>query len=81
VREGTKKQAGFNLNSPKQLLDVFTTLIGAVPVDNTGKPSASRAALREYVGDHQGCGRSTWPWKAGGKAAPDGRRRLLQTPW
>jgi DNA polymerase I len=53
VREGTKKQAGFNLNSPKQLLDVFTTLIGAVPVDNKGKPSASRAALREYVGDHR----------------------------
>ena len=53
VREGTKKQAGFNLNSPKQLLDVFTTLIGAVPVDNTGKPSASRAALREYGGDHR----------------------------
>jgi DNA polymerase I len=53
VREGTKKQAGFNLNSPKQLLDVFTTLIGAIPVDNTGKPSASRAALREYVGDHR----------------------------
>jgi DNA polymerase I len=53
VRAGTKKQAGFNLNSPKQLLDVFTTLIGAVPVDNTGKPSASRAALREYVGDHR----------------------------
>jgi DNA polymerase I len=53
VRAGTKKQAGFNLNSPKQLLDVFTTLIGAIPVDNTGKPSASRAALREYVGDHR----------------------------
>jgi DNA polymerase I len=53
VREGTKKQAGFNLNSPKQLLDVFTTLIGVVPVDNTGKPSAGRAALREYVGDHR----------------------------
>ena len=53
VRAGTKKQAGFNLNSPKQLLDVFTTLIGVVPVDNTGKPSASRAALREYVGDHR----------------------------
>lgn len=53
VREGTKKQAGFNLNSPKQLLDVFTTLIGTIPIDNTGKPSASRAALREYVGDHR----------------------------
>jgi DNA polymerase I-like protein with 3'-5' exonuclease and polymerase domains len=52
-RAGTYRPAGFNLNSPKQLLDVFTTLIGAVPVDNTGKPSASRAALREYVGDHR----------------------------
>jgi DNA polymerase I len=52
VRAGTKKLAGFNLNSPKQLLDVFTTLLGEKPVDNNGKPSASRQALKEYVGDH-----------------------------
>jgi len=53
IREGTKKEAGFNLNSPKQLLDVFTTLLDRQPVDNNGKPSASRAALREYAGDHK----------------------------
>jgi DNA polymerase I len=53
IRAGTKKEAGFNLNSPKQLLEVFTLLLGTKPVDSTGKPSASRAALREYVGDHQ----------------------------
>jgi DNA polymerase I-like protein with 3'-5' exonuclease and polymerase domains len=53
VRAGTKKEAGFNLNSPKQLLDIFTTLLDRQPVDNNGKPSASRAALREYAGDHK----------------------------
>ena len=53
IRAGTKKEAGFNLNSPKQLLDIFTTLLDRQPVDNNGKPSASRAALREYAGDHK----------------------------
>jgi DNA polymerase-1 len=52
VRAGTKLEAGFNLNSPKQLLDVFTKLLGRKPVDANGKASASRQALREYVGDH-----------------------------
>lgn len=53
VRLGTKKQAGFNLNSPKQLLEKFSVLLGKQPVDaKTGKPSASRAALREYAADH-----------------------------
>jgi DNA polymerase-1 len=52
VRAGTKLEAGFNLNSPKQLLDVFTKLLGRKPVDANGKPSASRQALREYAGDH-----------------------------
>ena len=53
VRAGTKMEAGFNLNSPKQLLAIFTTLLDRQPVDNNGKPSASRAALREYAGDHK----------------------------
>ena len=53
VRAGTKKEAGFNINSPKQLLDVFTVLLGQQPVNGEGKPSASRAALREYAGDHK----------------------------
>jgi DNA polymerase I-like protein with 3'-5' exonuclease and polymerase domains len=52
VRAGTKQEAGFNLNSPKQLLQVFTELLGKKPVDANGKASASRQALREYAGDH-----------------------------
>jgi DNA polymerase-1 len=51
-RGAAKVLAGFNLNSPKQLLDVFTALLGEQPVDPTGKPSASRAALRDYAADH-----------------------------
>lgn len=54
IRLGTKKYKGFNLNSPKQLLEKFTALLGQVPIDNkTGKPSASRAALLEYAADHR----------------------------
>lgn len=53
IRAGTKQEAGFNLNSPKQLLDVFTLLLGEKPTDADGKPSASRQALKEYVGDHR----------------------------
>ena len=53
VRLGTKVKAGFNLNSPKQLLEKLTVLLGEAPVDSkTGKPSASRAALQEYAADH-----------------------------
>jgi DNA polymerase-1 len=53
VRLGTKKRKGFNLNSPKQLLEKFTVVLGQEPVDNkTGKPSASRAALQAYAADH-----------------------------
>jgi len=53
ARRGTKLEAGFNLNSPKQLLEKFTALLGTVPKDNkTGKPSASRAALQDYAADH-----------------------------
>ena len=52
IRGGDKMEAGFNLNSPKQLLDVFTQLLGQKPVDANGKASASRQALREYAGDH-----------------------------
>ena len=52
IRAGNKQEAGFNLNSPKQLLQVFTELLGQKPVDANGKASASRQALREYAGDH-----------------------------
>jgi DNA polymerase-1 len=47
-----KVQAGFNLNSPLQLKQVFTELLGKKPVDSKGKWSASREALREYAADH-----------------------------
>lgn len=44
----------FNLNSPAQLLKKFTALLGEPPMDmKNGKPSASRSALQEYVGDHK----------------------------
>jgi len=44
----------FNLNSPTQLLVKFTALLGEAPVDTkTEKPSASRSALQEYIGDHK----------------------------
>jgi DNA polymerase I-like protein with 3'-5' exonuclease and polymerase domains len=53
TRLGTKREAGFNINSPKQLLQKFTALLGEAPIDNkTGKASASRAALQEYAADH-----------------------------
>jgi DNA polymerase I-like protein with 3'-5' exonuclease and polymerase domains len=43
----------FNLNSPAQLLKKFTALLGEPPMDTkNNKPSASRSALQEYVGDH-----------------------------
>jgi DNA polymerase I-like protein with 3'-5' exonuclease and polymerase domains len=52
VRGGDKRPAGFNLNSPKQLQEVFAALLGKIPTDSNGKASASREALREYAADH-----------------------------
>ena len=53
IRLGTKKYKGFNINSPVQMLDKFTTLLGFAPVDANGKPSTSRPALRKYAADHE----------------------------
>jgi DNA polymerase-1 len=53
LRDGTKKYAGFNINSPKQLVEKFTVLLGAPPRDANGKHSASRQALRSYAADHE----------------------------
>ena len=53
VRAGTKRLAGFNINSPKQLVEKLTILLGKVPVGKEGKPSAAREALREYAADHR----------------------------
>ena len=52
IREGTKKYAGFNLNSPKQLLDKFTALLGEAPFDEKNqRPSAGAGALKPYAAD------------------------------
>ena len=52
-RLGTKKYAGFNINSPKQLIEKFTLALGQPPIDEkTGKPSASRSALQSYAADN-----------------------------
>ena len=53
VRDGTKKYKGFNINSPHQLREKLTLLLGEEPTDADGKPSASRAALRAYAADHE----------------------------
>ena len=53
LRDGTKKYAGFNINSPKQLVEKITVLLGEPPRDANGKPSASRQALRSYAADHE----------------------------
>ena len=52
IRLGTKKYAGFNLNSPIQLRSKFKAILGFEPLDANGKPSASRQALRTYAADH-----------------------------
>jgi DNA polymerase I len=47
------KKKGFNIGSPKQMVDKLTILLGKPPLDPaTGKPSASKGALREYAADN-----------------------------
>tara|TARA_B100001769_G_scaffold69790_1_gene52110 strand:+ start:3520 stop:5340 length:1821 start_codon:yes stop_codon:yes gene_type:complete len=53
IRDGTKRYKGFNLNSPKQLLEKLGDLLGETPKDANGKPSAARQALRAYAADHE----------------------------
>ena len=51
-RGDQKLYAGFNLNSPKQLLHKFTVLLGKQPIDpKSGKASTARGALKEYAAD------------------------------
>ena len=53
IRLDTKKYKGFNINSPKQLLDKFAAVLGFTPTGADGKPSASRQALRGIAADHE----------------------------
>ena len=53
IRLGTKKYRGFNINSPKQLLEKLEIVLGFTPKDANGNRSASRQVLRNYSADHE----------------------------
>lgn len=74
VREGTRKLAGFNMNSPQQLLQKFKAVLGQVPVsEKTGKPSVDRMTMRQYVAEHAVI-RTYLNWKKVEK-----RRQMVET--
>ena len=51
VRLGTKKYAGFNIKSSKQLLEKLELVLGYTPVNNEGKPSVAKDALKNCAAD------------------------------
>ena len=51
IRLGTKKYAGFNIKSSKQLLEKLTLILPKPPMDSEGKPSVSKEALRLCAAD------------------------------
>ena len=51
IRQGTKKYAGFNIKSSKQLLEKLELLLGYTPVNNDGKPSVAKDALKKCAAD------------------------------
>ena len=50
-RLGTKKYAGFNIKSSKQLLEKLELVLGYTPVNNEGKPSVAKDALKNCAAD------------------------------
>ena len=50
-RLGTKKYAGFNIKSSKQLLEKLEIILGYTPVNNEGKPSVAKDALKNCAAD------------------------------
>ena len=50
-RLGTKKYAGFNIKSSKQLLEKLEIVLGYTPVNNDGKPSVAKDALKNCAAD------------------------------
>jgi DNA polymerase I-like protein with 3'-5' exonuclease and polymerase domains len=50
-RLGTKKYAGFNIKSSKQLLEKLEIILGYTPVNNDGKPSVAKDALKNCAAD------------------------------
>ena len=51
IRLGTKKYAGFNIKSSKQLIEKLTLILPKPPMDSEGKPSVSKEALRLCAAD------------------------------
>jgi len=51
VRLNTKKYAGFNIKSSKQLLEKLELVLGYTPVNNDGKPSVAKDALKNCAAD------------------------------
>ena len=51
IRLGTKKYAGFNIKSSKQLLEKLELILGYTPVNNDGKPSVAKDALKNCAAD------------------------------
>lgn len=64
----TNAKGGFNVGSPKQLREKLTLVLGSEPVDESGKPSVSREALREYAADSKAI-QHYLDWKKADKAA------------
>lgn len=64
----TDAKDGFNVGSPKQLREKLTLILGREPVDESGKPSVSREALREYAADSTAI-QHYLDWKKADKAA------------
>ena len=50
-RLGTKKYAGFNIKSSKQLLEKLELVLGYTPVNKDGKPSVAKDALKSCAAD------------------------------
>jgi len=53
IRKGTKKYAGFNIKSSKQLLEKLELILGYTPTDRDGKPSVGKEALRKAAADSE----------------------------
>ena len=49
VRLGTKQYAGFNIGSPKQLLEKLTLVLGEEPIDQ--KTQANRQLVAPHCGN------------------------------
>ena len=74
IRLGTKKLAGFNMNSPTQLRQKIAVILGFQPIsEKTGKPSSDRVTMQQYAAEHSVI-RTYLKWKKVEK-----RRQMVET--